>query len=325
MGLMIQKENQPQVIYLDQKCWIELAKIYFGNPSEEDGLLLTKMQNAVAEQRVIFPLTLSNMEETYRIGNKDRRKKLARLMISLSKGYSFQPYVERNLTKEIINIVLRKIGAPTIDIRSTILKQGISNMVGAKGTLKQKEGAVPLPDEVMAELLKRTESAESLEILLSLGSPSDLTTTRPSDIEMMEKIRHELWKLKDNNLRQRVFLAQNVFQFVLPELAKISMEYNLPRDFIIKKGITRKEISAFIDSIPTALCLFTLIYHRDQQRTRPIQANDFNDIWFLTLSIPYSDIVVTERMWASISIRSKLDKKCGTKIFSSIHSLDQFL
>lgn len=177
----------------------------------------------------------------------------------------------------------------------------------------------------MAELLKRTESAEALEILLSAGSPSDLTTTRASDVEMMERIRHELWKVKDNNLRHRVFLAQNVLQFVLPELAKISMELNLPRDFIIRKGMTRKEIDAFVDSIPTALCLFTLIYHRDQQRSRLIQANDFNDIWFLTLSIPYSDIVVTERMWTSISIRSKLDKKCNTKIFSSIHDLDQFL
>lgn len=325
MGIMTQKESQPQVIYLDQKCWIELAKIYFGNPKEQDRLLLTKMQNAVVEQRAIFPLTLSNMEETYRISNNERRKKLAHLMISLSKGYSFQPYVERNLTAEIVNIVLRKIGAPTIDIRSTVLKQGISNMVGAKGALEQKEGAIPLPDEVMADLLKRTESAEALEILLSLGSPSDLATTRTSDIEMMERIRHELWKVKDNNLRHRVFLAQNVFQFVLPELAKISVEYNLPRDFIIKEGITRKEIDTFIDSIPTALCLFTLIYHRDQQRTRPIQANDFNDIWFLTLAIPYSDIVVTERMWTSISIRSKLDKKCHTKIFSSINDLAQFL
>lgn len=141
----------------------------------------------------------------------------------------------------------------------------------------------------------------------------------------MERIRNDLWKVKDNNLRYRVFLAKNISAMITPELAKISIKNNLPPDLIIRKGITRKEIDSFIDALPTALCLFALLYHRDQQRSRPIQGNDFNDIWFLTLAIPYSDIVVTERMWASIAVRSKLDKKCNTKIFASIHDLAQFL
>lgn len=177
---MSQKESQPLVIYLDQKCWIELAKIHFGVSSEQDRILLGAMQNAVAEQRAIFPLTLSNMEETHRIGNYERRKKLAHLMISLSKGYSFQPYVEHNLRLEIMNIVLRKLDASPIDIRVRILKQGISNMVGAKGTIEQRKGATPLPEETMAYLREYTESAEALEILLREGVPSELTMTKKS-------------------------------------------------------------------------------------------------------------------------------------------------
>lgn len=323
---MTQKANQPLVIYLDQKCWIEIARIKFGNPSQKDSALLKKIQDAVDENRAIFPLTLSNMEETVKIRNDERRKKLASLMINISKGFSFQPYLERNLEKEILNIVLRKLSAPLLDIRKTILKQGISNMVGAKGTISQKKGAPPLPDDVIALLNEKVDSEETLEILFTKGQERyDLPLTRVSDIQAMEKIRNDLWKVKDNSLRFRVFLAINIRELIVPKLARIMYDAQLPKDLIFKEKTTRKDVDDFIDSVPTALCLFTLIYHRDQQRSRPIQANDFNDIWFLTLAVPYSDIVVTERMWTSIAIRSKLDKKCNTKIFSSIHDLDQFL
>lgn len=246
-------------------------------------------------------------------------------MVKISKGYSFQPYTQFTLRAEIRNVVLTRLGLSPVDIRKLILKQGISNMVGAKATLKPKRGAPPLPEHLMAELLKLTESSEALEILLREGSSKDLDSTRKSDIETMERIRQNLWKVKDNNLRYRVFMAINITDMILPELGKITIEWKLPPDLIIKKNLTRKDVEALLVELPTALCLFTLIYYRDQQISRPIQANDFNDIWFLTLAIPYSDIVVTERMWTSIAIGSKLDKKCKTKVFSSVYNLCQYL
>jgi len=89
--------------------------------------------------------------------------------------------------------------------------------------------------------------------------------------------------------------------------------------------VSQKGVYDLLENIPTALCLFTLIYERDQQLQRPIQVNDFNDIWFLSLAIPYSDIVVTEKMWTSIAKRTKLDKKCKTIILSSIKELAELM
>jgi len=318
-------KEPPKVVYLDQKCWIELAKIQFGSPSDQEKALLNNIKTAVSENRAIFPLTLSNMEESYRIRNDEQRAKLASVMIEVSQGYSFQPYLERNLRAEIVNIIRRKVRAPTIDIRSKILKQGISNMVGAKATLVPKKGAKPLPDEIMRNLLEMTENPETIEILLREGAPRKFATLRKSDINAMERIRRNLWKVKDKNLRYRVYLVQNISALVIPEIGKLTIKYNLPHDLIISQGLTRKDMDALIEAMPTALCLFTLIYHRDQQLSRPIQGSDFNDIWFLTLAIPYSDIVVTERMWASIAIRSKLDRKCNTRISHSIQELDTLL
>ena len=85
------------------------------------------------------------------------------------------------------------------------------------------------------------------------------------------------------------------------------------------------DIDEFLEKLPTALCSFTLLFQRDQQTQRAIQINDMADIWHLTLAIPYSDIVVTEKMWASIAKGAKLDEKCNTVILSSLSELFRFL
>ena len=51
----------------------------------------------------------------------------------------------------------------------------------------------------------------------------------------------------------------------------------------------------------------------------------FNDVWFLTLALPYNDVVITERMRTSIIRQAKLDKKCNTIILSSINELGKYL
>jgi hypothetical protein len=316
-----------KVVYLDQKCWIDIAKLYFGEMSEQDSNLVKKLLEASEKGQMIFPLSLSHIDETNRITDDKRRNQLAFLMAKISRGYSLQPYFNRLLRAEIRNIVLRKLGLNAINIRDYVLKKGISNLLGAKPTLVPRKNAPSseLPEDVKKKLLDLLESSESIELALQQRPPKSIDENKREVVKRMEKIRHDISAIKDNNLRQRVFLARNMIEIVGPELAKILLEHNLPRDFFLKEKSTRKDIDELLDNMPTALCLFTLIYQRDQQLQRPIEVNDFNDIWFLTLAIPYSDIVVTEKMWVSIATRTKLDRKCNTILLSSIYQLESHL
>lgn len=320
-------EKTRKVVYLDQKCWINIAKLYYGKTSKQDRDMTARLLEASEKGQMIFPLSLSTLAETNRISDNKHRSQLAFLMVKMSRGYSYQPYFYRLLRAEIRNIILRKLGSNVINIQKYVLKQGISNLLGVKATLVPRKGAThsKLPEDVRKKLLDKLESPETMEFALRLRPPKLVDRNMREAAKKMEKIRHDLSSIKDNNLRQRVFLARNMVELVAPELARITYEYNLPKDFLLKKKSTRKDISELLDNLPTALCLFTLIYQRDQQLQRPIEVNDFYDIWFLTLAIPYSDIVVTERMWASISTQAKLDKKCNTTILSSIHQLEKHL
>lgn len=323
-SLLREFELPYKVVYLDQKCWIELARIYYHKQSERESELVGKILEASEKYEVIFPLSISHLEETMKISSARRKNELVPLMIRLSKGYSFQQYPSINIRAEIQNIVLKKLGLPQINVRNLILKQGISNLIGGgKPELVSRKGS-ELPEDIEKELLDLLESPKVLEFSFKLKLPKSFLNKNEL-IEIFEKNRQELAKIKDNDMRQRAFLEWNMRAVVAPELAKTLYESGLPKDFILKEKSTRKDIEGLLDSIPTALCLLTLIYQRDQQLQRPIQTNDFHDIWFLTLALPYSDIVTTEKMWASIAIQTRLDRKCNTKILSSIKELGKHL
>ena len=324
-AMSLQKTSK--IVYLDQKCWINIAKLYFGETSEQESDIVQKLLKASENGQMVFPLSLSHINETNRIADDRRRNQLAFLMAEMSKGYTLQPYFNRLLKAEIRNIVLRKLGLSAINIRDYILKKGISNLLGTKAKLVPRNGtkSSELPENVKKELLDLLESPEAIELALRQRPPKSIERNKRELVKKMEKIRNDLSAIKDNNLRQRVFLAKNMVEMVAPELAKVLLESNLPKDFFLKKKPTRQDIDELLDNIPTARCLFSLIYQRDNQFQRPIEVNDFNDIWFLTLAIPYCDIVVTEKMWASIATRAKLDRKYNTVFLSSIYQLERYL
>jgi hypothetical protein len=316
----------PKVIYLDQKCWIDIAKIYYDESSYSERELVKKFFDASETGQVIFPLSIAHLDETIRIADDERRNRLAHLMAKMSNAYSFQPYIEPLIRKELLNIFRRKLGLKTANIRDFVLKKGVSHLLGAKPTLVPKKGANEPPEELKKKVFSFTEGPEGMEFVLRQRIlREDMDRKRRALIAEVEKMRADLLAIKDKNLRQRTYLARSVVDLLVPELTKITIENNLPRDLILHEKMTRKDIDDFLNNIPTALSLFTLIYHRNQQIQRPIPANDSNDIWFLSLAIPYSDIVVTEKMWASIAKRTKLDRRCKTIVLRSIMELAELI
>ena len=248
-------------------------------------------------------------------------------MVRLSKGCSFSPNVNSIIEMEIRQVVRFRYGLASTDIGKYIFGKGIGHLVGAVPKIVSKKGTPELPDQIKQELLDLLDRPESLYSILT-GRHKIPRSIRAHDIEAtkaMEGIRKERSEIKDNKLRRRLELARFLRDIIVQKLAKVLFEMNLPKDSIIKAGWSEKDFREFLNSIPTALCLFTLTLERDQQLQRPIPVNDINDIWALSLAIPYSNIVVTENMWSSISRQSKLDVLCNTIIVPTIDELLEHL
>jgi len=326
-----------RIVYLDQKCWIDLAKIFYGNPSESDRELLVKILRASEKERAIFPISMIHISETGSISKPRWRKELASLMVKISRMYTMAPRWGSILKLEIKNAVLRELGAPTIDIRRYSLGRGLSKLLEAIPEVVSEEIDPRKLEELNKQLLDVLDSPEALEFILKLGFDDSLRRElHHQQIEVVEKLesnRKNLQNIKDNELRRKAFLFQNTLAVVIPILAETLIEMELPKEFShrifpqsdMNKSHRTLDIDRFLERVPSALCAFALLFQRDQQLKRPIEVNDMADIWYLILAIPYCDIVVTEKMWASMAKRAKLDKKCSTLILSSIRELGAYL
>jgi hypothetical protein len=108
----------PKIVYLDQKCWIDFARFYYGQPSGDGKELVSKILEYSEISLLLFPLSISHLEETLRITSSRRKSQLASLMAKLSKGYSLQPHIDAVVEAEIENIVLRKAGVLRVNIKN---------------------------------------------------------------------------------------------------------------------------------------------------------------------------------------------------------------
>lgn len=315
----------PLIVYLDQNGWIDLAKMEYGSAkTEKETKLLEKIYGAVEEDEVFFPLSIVHLDEISKISSESKRHQLAALMVKLSKGYSFSPYSDSHIAVEVDQIVAEKLGYPNIDLRQVFLKQGIHHLTGSKVEIISRDGDKNKkpPKEIKEKMTNLLYDPRVFEFLLTKTKPNpSLRRYQKEAATQMDEIRKGLLKIKDKDLRRRTFLAQNVSAVILPHIVKTLIDRGLPKDVFKMEEWTREDMDGFLTQVPTGLTFITLMMYRDLQFQRAITVNDIADVWGLTLAIPYSDIVVTERRWVAIAKQSKLDTICDTIMLSSINDL----
>ena len=80
-----------------------------------------------------------------------------------------------------------------------------------------------------------------------------------------------------------------------------------------------------LESVPTLDVLVTLETERDENLPRKPHENDLADLAALSVAIPYCDIVVTEKHWANVAKRNKLNRKYDTCILTDVRELETVL
>jgi hypothetical protein len=326
----MQLEPGAVIIHLDTKDWIQLAQGYYGLTPE----LLRIAQNAVEKSesgRAIFPLSITHFDETVRNLNPSRRRRLASYMILTSKGWGILP-APTIIEPEIRNACRRVLGLPLHDLRSLAIGKGLGQIVGAEPTLVYKKDAEKvLPDNLkkrFQEILEDPKGTTLLFLMEHGATRAYLNEQQRNSLNLvkrLEQIRLSDSGIKDNDLRRRVALAKYLTDTdpkMLEYLLSVNVDAKKFTQTVLKD---RKTITRFFQFMPTSYCLFQLTQYRDMLKQRKIQPNDLNDIMSLSIAIPYSDIVVTERMWQTAIAQTKLDKLYQTTVLKSVRELGPIL
>jgi hypothetical protein len=312
----------PKIIYLDQNAWSNLAK---------DDKAIALLQGMVNSAGAIFPLSIVHLQETLKFPNESKRLELARLMVNLSNGYCLLPYVDKVIAVETRHEILSLYGVQTPSVLNFVLGRGICHLLGVKPSIAPRPGSKVSgepPPEIRKKMMDYIESPQAILDGFTLLSSHDKKTERSYEaaVAEMEENRKRLQKIVNKNDRKEFVLTDFMINVVGPYVAITLQKLNPPKALVFFKDWGKQEFENFIYRIPTALSLFNLVVKRDQQLSRPIQTNDIPDVWALSLAIPYCDIVVTEKLWASITMNeTNLAKRCNTTVIRNITELQRIL
>ena len=316
-----------KIIYLDQNIWIELAKGWYSKKGESYNTVL-KLKEKIKNKDLIVVISIIHFFETLKIKNEKRRENLLNFMMDISEGNVISPFSEEIINKEIYNMFRRRFSLEEIDIKKEIIGKGIPYILGSEWFNKLIE-KYKIPEHLKKQVMNLASSTKMLKTIFS--SPDhiahnqkqieDLNNLKTKFNEVREKERI----YKDKDFGNRVIMIKYFIWRILPKINEIILRLLLNKDFILKKGHTKKDFIKIFQEIPSAYTYFFLIEMRDRNMTRPIHEHDLYDIMSLTVAIPYCDIVVGEKMFIGIAKQTKLDKIYSTILLSSIKELDKYL
>jgi hypothetical protein len=309
------------VVYFDQNIWIELAKTYYGKNSDQKIVQLCKniIQKSEKEE-VIFPLSLVHMIETHHATNDKRRNKLIDFMLKVSRGYIIYPInVVRQFEIEVVSMKI--MGLPTVDINDLIVKKGGTAFFRAEGRIQGNA-----PDLVKNEILQFTESDDFLRHMVKNPNLFKDKIDHFNHTEEVNKIRESYLELvKDKKMRENYLLFINFKETVATDIIKNCYSRGMRENNMWLRGWNESRFVHFCKSIPTFYVLFYLSYRSEMYTNRQIDSHDFYDKVGLSVAIPYSNIVVCEKMFASIAKQQKLDEDYNTIILSSLQDLNNYI
>lgn len=309
-------------VYLDQMKWIDLSRAVWGKAQGAVFERILKHADAMVKcSKVCFPLSSAHVIETNKSNKADQRERLAGVMIALSRGVVIRPssfLVQAELARAM-HVAFDKT-PPATGI--TAFGRGIEDAFGeniARDLAISQERADRLkqvldtPDGWMLFLASDDEfRLPSIESHRAIGKDAAerlnaaLKASGPPDLEGYRRAYAVgLTMLFDQDLDRL--------------LGKLGLGKG---DFL---GLGGERLLKFWQSVPCLDVEMELSVQRNLQRDRPAEPNDYIDISFLSVAIPYCDVVVTEKFWVDLARRRALDSKYETHIINDLHELETLI
>jgi len=340
----------PKVVYLDLNHWISLARANTGNPEGAQFKdVLTSCLDAVERGGAVFPLADAIYMEQSKIGSPRQRRDLRDVIERIS---SYRVITSRVVvaTHEIES-VLDRFAGPSQDPINTMnyLDWGVLRAFGMVGgiRIRSTEDDEDHTQEVRARHPDGPEAFD-MELLKAELEMNRQILDGPASREEEAEMRATGWdpraayKVAEARARQERDFAKVLD--VNPTWRRQTL-----RDFVVSRelvhevgGIVSRGIAdrgstsvetAFEDQqgVRSALAATPSFdvsvsikteYHRDPAHNWT--ANDIMDIDALSSTVPYCDIVVTDRA-AAHAVRIGLGRRLGTTVLARLSDLPPLL
>lgn len=333
-------ERPPKIVYLDLNHWVSLAKAYAGHPDGASYRAALDVCTAPSDKReVVFPLADAIYYEVSRIGAYRKRHDLAEVMRRVS-GYLVITSRSMIAHHEVEALLDRLVGPRTEPLgRVRYLDWGVARAFGKQGGFRIRSDTADFPsgpegpDQFMwqAELdlnRKSIEGPDSAEEEAALRKNGwDPYVAHRSAVQRAQQESAQAARLAAEPEWRRgrirdVIAANEVWIELTEKMTRGLVARDATKDPILSGDPAVRQAFAEMPSFDVAVTL-KASYHRDGTRTW--KPNDVNDIDIMGSTLPYCDIVVTDKAVVDHVARTGLASRCGSTVLSRLDDLLRLL
>ena len=322
--LPAEKSGVPKLVCLDMKDWVALGRAHY-RLHTEPGVTnaLQVLEKAIDASRIVVPLTSANLLEVSGVASGERRMRLAEFMIHLSRNQSLIDHVATREREIFDALRLEYLGRPPSahdPVRTRLLRWGVGAAAGAERVVV--DGLSPAVQEHLREVLNLP--FVSARALGGLSSAENRAATRGMD---------EAWQTAEEEVRRGTAHLNSAERwqlegrFVLLEgEGRAQLQALAPLLGIAWSQLERwlevpEHRIAIMKAIPSASIALRLRLSREKNPQQRTHRNDLKDLVFLSSTLPYANVIVTEKAWGQFVSRERLDVEYGTKICRSVSEL----
>ncbi len=305
----------PRYLYLDQKDWIDIAKVR-ARKADASGLRSSaeELVRLIACGELRVPISQSHVLETWKITDSRQRSELADAMIPLSRRAAMAP--------------LSRVWESEFDsLFSSDNSVEEPFGTGLQFALGLEAASISLWPDDASEVLKALTEREILA-----GSRADVV--EPDDQERLADAQG--WaRWLDARSRDLVRMcgslrddSDRIAWFVLNmfghEPIHRAIGLNAVDDFL---GSLREPGGpwSLVQRMPSLATLAELVRLRYPNLDQKWRATDIHDLRALAVALPYCDAVLTDNAWASLIRRSEYIDSLGTVVASGQFALTKAL
>jgi len=307
-------------IYLDEWCWIGLrdAEQKKNNGEPYSTFLSCALKN-VENNIWAFPLSLWHLAETQNTGDALKRHPLALIQEKLSNNWTTKSFHQ-------INDAEVKRGLKGIHLKQNeVIVHELANMFGLSRDKMIKDFLLRenvICDDERKLFFRINSMLSDFRTTYSQMADrySDLTPVKVTQSPHLQSLRqlHDEVKLTEYEM-----LLINLQDFYNDEQQKEILQDFLPVISDLGKNEARNKTIEYFKNFPSFYTGSMLLYEvvKSAENINSFNKNDFMDIVFLSVAIPYFDVVVTEKQWVHLATQQNLHEIYSTEIISDISSL----
>ena len=339
----------PKLVYLDLNHWIALAKALAGHhDGKKDTALLDFCLRNVEEKIAIFPISLSIYVEVLKIRDYQRRCDL-RKAIELISRYMVVTSRAIVATHEIEALLDQIVGPKPKPINTMdYLDWGVYRAIGRDGSMRVKSAdGRDVTEEIRQsfphgpQVFDQIVSEAALEFnrqIIDGPSPEEDSEFREQGYNP-EKILEPYEQEAANELKQARILddeskwRRGRLRDVVSACELLTQIHNIFNRGCNERGVgslhslfpSVTDTRRAFDSMPSFDASVTLKTSLHKNARHRWTQNDIHDLHALASTLPYCDIVITDRAMASQAAQTGLASRFKTIVLSHLSDLPEHL